>query len=124
MARTRSLSSGLAVTSPERSSPTSVPKRSSIPSGPDIVPHFLLELLQRAVEPRRARRRADPEQAGGRLPVEVKEHAQCDHLALAGREAPKGRLERRREIVAEQLALDHVRLLQRIRPLASPAALL
>src|SRR5262245_3446670 len=117
IARTRSRSSALAGTSPERSSPTRVPKRSSIPSGPDIVPHFLLELLQRAVEPRRARRRADPEQAGGSLPVEVEEHAQRDHLALAGGKAVKRRLERRRVAVAEHLALDRSRVQQGVGPL-------
>src|SRR5262245_51466725 len=121
--RTRSRSSGLAVASPERSSPTRVPKRSSIPSGPDIVPHFLLELLQRAVKPRRARRRADPEQAGGRLPVEVEEHAHRDHLALAGGEALERRLERRRVALAE-IPLDRSRLQQRVRPLTLSAPLL
>src|SRR5581483_8620465 len=95
-----------------------------IPSGPDIVPHFLLELLQRAVEPRRARRRADPEQSGGRLPVEVEEHAQCDHLALARGQALERSLERGRVAVAEHVALDHALLEQRVRPLASPATLL
>src|SRR5712692_4279460 len=105
IARTRSRSSGLAVTSPARSSRTRSSKRSSITSGTDIVPHSLLELLQRAVEPRRARRRADPEQAGGSLPVEVEEHAQGDHLALARGQALERSLDRGREAVAENVAL-------------------
>src|SRR5437763_3757830 len=124
MARTRSRSSGLAVTSPERSSPTRVLKRSSNPSGPDIVPHFLLELLQGAVKPRRACSRADPEQPCGRFPVEVEQDAQRDHLALGRREAVERRLERGRIAVAEHLPPDRFRVEQRIGPLALPAALL
>src|SRR5712691_7995274 len=103
MAPPRSPSSELAVTSPARSSRTRSSKRSSITSGPDIVPHSLLELVQGAVEPRRARRRADPEQAGGRLPFEVEEHAQCDHLPLARGQALERSLDRGRKAVAEEV---------------------
>ena len=121
ISRTRSRSSGLAATAPARSSCTSASNRSSMTSGEDIAPHFLLELLKRPVQARRACGRADSQQPSGRLPVEVEEHPQSHDLALARREAPERRLERGREAVAEELALVDFGLEQGVRPLTTPA---
>ena len=63
---TRSRSSGDATGRAARSSRASSPKRSSTSSSGDIGAHLLLQLLQRAAQPRRARRRADPEHAAAR----------------------------------------------------------
>src|SRR5262249_30087769 len=108
---TRSLSSGGAARRAARSS-------RRIASGCDIARHLLLQLLQGAAQPRRARRRADPEDARRRLAVQVEQHAQCDHLALAGGEAAERPLQLRREAAVDPV-LRLERLAQRVDALAS-----
>src|SRR5215217_537530 len=71
--RTESGATGFAA----RSSRTTGVVRSKL----DIA-HHLLQLLQGAAQPGRARGRADPEQARRVLAVEIKDHAQSDHLAF------------------------------------------
>src|SRR5581483_10150894 len=61
----------------------------------------LLELLERAVQARRAVGRRDAEDACGRAGVEVEQDAQRDHLALACRETPERRLDVGRQPVGK-----------------------
>src|SRR5919197_136058 len=62
-----------------------------------MVPHLLLEFLERPAQARRARRRADSEHARRRSAVQLEQDAQREHLPLAGRELGERRLERRRQ---------------------------
>src|SRR5438128_9763599 len=62
-----------------------------------MIPHLLLEFLERPAQARRARRRADSEYARRRSPVELEQDAQREHLPLAGREFGERRLERSRQ---------------------------
>src|SRR5262249_30721576 len=66
----------------------------------DIALHLLLQACERAGEARRARRLADPQHPGRRPPVELEQHAERDHLALARAERRERALERGREAVA------------------------
>src|SRR5215207_2633631 len=68
-------------------------------SGDKSGPHFLLELLERAGEPRRAGRCGDAEDAGGLLRVELEDDAQRDHLALGAGERSERLPEDRPELV-------------------------
>src|SRR5436305_3235733 len=70
-------------------------------SGCDI--ERLLQLLQRAVQARRAVRRRDPEHACSRRSVELENDTQRDHLALAGGERAQRGLERGREALGDAL---------------------
>src|SRR4051795_4428484 len=63
----------------------------------------LLELLERAVEARRAVGGGDAEHIRGGPGVEVEDDAQRDHLALAGREPEHPALELRREAFGDAL---------------------
>ena len=92
-------------------------------SGCDICAHPLFELLQRPAQPGRAGGRRDAEDAGGGLDVEVEQHAQRDHLALAGGQRRERALELRRE-PAEEPVLGVVGLVGRVGTLATAAALL
>src|SRR5207247_6457342 len=60
-------------------------------------------LRQRTVQPRRAGRRADPEETCSDVAVQPEQDPQRDHLALAGGQARERALEPRREPAAEHL---------------------
>src|SRR5262249_7710172 len=93
-ARTRSRSPGGASLGIARSSRTSSANSRSKSTVSDAgIVHHLLESLQCAAEPRRARRLADPEQARRRRAVELEQHTQRNHLTVGRRK----RVERRRE---------------------------
>src|SRR5581483_11309053 len=62
---------------------------------------LLLQLVEGAREPRRARARADPEHARRGLAVEVEHDPERDRLALAGRQGAEGALERGGEALRE-----------------------
>src|SRR5436190_2531573 len=68
----------------------------------DIV-HPLLESPQGTTEPRRAGGPTDPEHARRTRPVEVEQHAECNHLPLCRRELSQRLLQRAGEPVAELL---------------------
>src|SRR5512132_222304 len=59
-------------------------RRAVARSGDKAWPHFLLQPLERTVEPRRACGRRDSEYAPGGLGVELEDDAQRDHLAVGG----------------------------------------
>src|SRR5262245_2576035 len=92
-----------------RSSSASLPNRSSTSSSGDTGAHLLLQLLQRAAQPRRARRRADPEHSRRGLAVELEHDPQSDDLPLSGGQPRQRRFECRRQPLAEDLlrALGH-----------------
>src|SRR5581483_9569243 len=64
---------------------------------------FLLELLERAREARRAVGGGDPEHARSRRRIELEHDPKRDRLALAGREHRERRLELRRQAFGERL---------------------
>src|SRR5262245_41901522 len=77
-------------------------RSSWISSGDGVmVTHPLFELGQGAAQPRRDGRDGNPEQACGLLAVEIENDAQCEHLALTGRERLQALGELRREALAE-----------------------
>src|SRR5919198_704091 len=143
--RTRSRSAREATGRAARSSRASCSKRSSTsskaPSGRrrpkrpcglcpcgrlsgDTGAHLLLQLLQGAAEPGRARARADPEHTGGTLAVQLEHDPQRDHLALGGRQARERPLEAGREPFAEDRLLTLTQLGHHVSPLAAAPALL
>src|SRR5437868_11020459 len=81
--------------------------------------HPLFQSFQCAAQPRRARRLADAEHAGGARPVEREEDAERDHLALARRELAERLLHRPGQAVSE--LADEI-LTARVRVLAAVAA--
>src|SRR5919199_1002109 len=87
-----------------------------------MVPHLLLEFLERPAQARRARGRADSEHARRRPPVELEEDAQRDDLSLAGGELGERRLERRRQVA--ELPLLALRSLRGVGRLAAAAPIL
>src|SRR5438105_14278349 len=93
-ARTRSRNSAGASLGTERSSRTSSANSRSKSTVSDAgIAHHLLESLQGAAEPRRARGLTDPEEPRRGRTVELEQHSQGDDLALG-----RGQLaERRRE---------------------------
>src|SRR5262245_61304482 len=96
--RTRARSSGDAEIRAERISLTIASC-----SGCDICTHPLFELLQGSAQARVAVRGRDPEDARGRLAVEVEQDAERDHLSLARRELGERALERRRQTAEDAL---------------------
>ncbi len=111
ISRTRARSSGGA--------PMRAPRSSATRSRCDM--ESLLEFRERPVEARRAVRGRDPEHAGGRSCIEVEQDAECDDLALAGRERSESGLEVGREPFDEAL-LDPVLLARRAVPAACAGA--
>src|SRR2546429_2529747 len=86
-----------------------------------MVPHLLLEFLERPAQARRARRRADSEHTRRRPAVQLQQDAQREDLPLAGGQLGERDLERSREpferLLLALLSLGGIRRLPAAAPL-------